>query len=102
MQAYNYYNLRFEMGGWFEERYEALVRMAGLLERMGYDWPACEELYLKAYEFLPIRAEPLYLIARHWYNAKQYQSALLFAAKAYAIPFPTSIRLFINPTIYHS
>ena len=90
MQAYNYYNLRFEMGGWFEERYEALVRMAGLLERMGYDWPACEELYLKAYEFLPIRAEPLYLIARHWYNAK-----------AYAIPFPTSIRLFINPTIYH-
>ena len=88
MQAYNYYNLRFEMGGWFEERYEALVRMAGLLE-------------LKAYEFLPIRAEPLYLIARHWYNAKQYQSALLFAAKAYAIPFPTSIRLFINPTIYH-
>ena len=37
MNAYKYYSLRYDMGGWFEERYEALVRMAGLLERMGYE-----------------------------------------------------------------
>lgn len=100
MNAYKYYNLRYEMGGWFEERYESLVRMGGLLERMGYDWPQCEYQYLQAYSFLPIRSEPLYLIAKHWYEEKMYDVAFLFASRAYQIPFPTQIRLFINQDIY--
>ena len=89
------------MGGWFEERYESLVRMGGLLERMGYDWPRCEYQYLQAYSFLPVRSEPLYLIARHWYEEKKYDVAFIFAFRAYHIPFPTQIRLFINADIYH-
>ena len=89
------------MGGWFEERYESLVRMGGLLERMGYDWPRCEYQYLQAYSFLPIRSEPLYLIARHWNEEKKYDVAFIFAFRAYHIPFPTQIRLFINADIYH-
>ena len=100
MNAYKYYSLRYDMGGWFEERYEALVRMAGLLERMGYEWSRSETLYLQAFEFLPVRAEPLYLVARHWYNEQNYYNAFLFASRADAIPYPTSIRLFINPTVY--
>ena len=88
------------MGGWVEERYEALSRMAGLMERMGYEWGLAEAKYLEAFAFYPIRAEPLYRIARHWYDAKQYEVALLFASRAYSVPFPTQVRLFINPDIY--
>ena len=100
MKAYYYYNLRYEMGGWYEEQYEALNRMAGLLERMGYDWAYSEIQYLHALSFLPIRAEPLYLIAKHWYEQKKYDVAYLFILRAYQLPFPKDIRLFINPSIY--
>lgn len=100
MKAYYYYNLRYEMGGWYEEQYEALNRMAGLLERMGYDWAYSEIQYLHAFSFLPIRAEPLYLIAKHWYEQKKYDVAYLFIYRAYQLPFPKDIRLFINPSIY--
>ena len=88
------------MGGWIEERSDALSRWAGLKERMGYEWGLAEATYLEAFAFNPIRAEPLYRIARHWYDAKQYEVALLFALRAYRIPFPTQVRLFINPDIY--
>ena len=88
------------MGGWIEERYEALSRMAGLMERMGYAWGMEEEKHLQAFEFFPKRAESLYRIAKHWYDEKQYEVAFLFASRAYQIPFPTQVRLFINPDIY--
>ena len=88
------------MGGWVEEQYEALSRMAGLMEQMEYAWAVVEEKLLYAYGLLPIRAEPLYRIAKHWYDEKQYDIAFLFAVRAYHLPFPTSVRLFINPTIY--
>ncbi|KAK8797797.1 hypothetical protein WA171_005328, partial [Blastocystis sp. BT1] len=100
VNAYKYYHLRFEMGGWIEERYEALSRMAGLMERMGYAWGMAEEKHLQAFEFFPKRAESLYRIAKHWYDEKQYEVAFLFASRAYQIPFPTQVRLFINPDIY--
>ena len=88
------------MGGWLEERYESLYRMAGLLERMGYDWEVCELRYLQAFDFCPQRAEPLYRIAQHWYDEKKYMLAYLYIYHAYQIPFPTNVRLFINPAVY--
>lgn len=88
------------MGGWSEEQYESLYRMAGLLERMGYDWEICEMRYLQAYDFCSSRAEPLFQIAKHWYTEKKYALAYLFIQRAYQIPFPTHIRLFINPSVY--
>ena len=88
------------MGGWYEERYESLYRMADIMVRMGFDWSFNEMQYLKAYNFLPSRAEPLYAIAKHWYDQKQYDVAFIFISRAYEMEFPTEIRLFINPTIY--
>lgn len=92
--------MRYEMGGWIEEQYEALSRKAGLMERMGFAWTAIEEELLHAFGLLPIRAEPLYRIAKHWYDEKQYDVAYIFALRAYQLPFPTTVRLFINPDIY--
>ena len=74
--------------------------MQAAIERMGYDWAYSEIQSLHAFSFLPIRAEPLYLIAKHWYEQKKYDVAYLFISRAYQLPFPKDIRLFINPSIY--
>ena len=67
-EAYEWYERRFAIGGWFEEAYEAKYRMARCAKAMGKPWPEVQQLYLDAHSYLPARAEPLFEIAAHWYD----------------------------------
>lgn len=98
--AFYYYKKRVESKGWNEEIYESLVRMGGLLQKMGYPWSESELYYLQAYQSLPVRSEPLYWIAKHYYDEKQYHIAHLFLLKASTTRFPSEVRLFISKDFY--
>lgn len=97
------YRERCNRGGWREEVYESLYRIARIAERMGKPWPDVQQLYLDAFNFSPHRAEPLRMIARH-YDASVGGAARnlsdFFHGAANDIPFPISDRLFIDRSAY--
>jgi hypothetical protein len=63
-------------------------------------WPDIQDAYLKAWEFRPTRAEPLYAIARRYREAQRYPLGYLFAQRAAQIPFPEEDLLFVRADIY--
>jgi hypothetical protein len=63
-------------------------------------WPDILDVYLRAWEYRPVRAEPLYAIARRYRNDQRYQLGYLFAERAARIPLPTNDYLFVNAEVY--
>ncbi|OBK19236.1 hypothetical protein A5635_26850 [Mycobacterium asiaticum] len=98
--ARTWYARRAEMGDWDEEMYFALCRVAESMVQLGEPWPDVQDAYLRAWEFRPTRAEPLYSIARHYREAQRYQLGYQFARAAAEIPFPEADRLFVRADIY--
>jgi hypothetical protein len=88
VNARKWYARRAEMGGWPEEVYYSLYRVAAAMAHLGEPWPEIQEAYLRAWAFRPTRAEPLYQIALHYRLEQQYQLGYLFAGRAAAIPPP--------------
>ncbi|UQX10574.1 hypothetical protein [Candidatus Mycobacterium methanotrophicum] len=82
------YARRVEMGGCDEEVYWAMYRLAESMAELGEPWPDVEDAYLKAWEFRPTRAEPLYVIAFRCRVEKRYRLGYLFAQRAAEMPFP--------------
>ena len=66
-----------------------------------YSWPEIQQQFLDAYDFRPIRAEPLYQIAR-LYRQIQNRPRLsyLYAKQAMEIPYPKDDILFISDDVY--
>ena len=91
---------RVELGGWQEEVYESLYAIAWQLEAMGRSWPEQQEAFLAAYEHSPERAEPLYSIASHYYQQKQYALAYLYSAHAASLPYPHHAVLWVQAAVY--
>lgn len=98
--ARRWYARRAELGGWQEEVYYSLYRVALAMERGGESWPAVQDAYLKAWSYRPTRAEPLYMIARHYRVAGDYRLGHLFAERAARIPLPTEDVLFVPADVY--
>jgi tetratricopeptide (TPR) repeat protein len=94
------YARRVEMGGWDEEVYYAKYRIAESMEHLGEPWPDIQNAYLKAWEFRPTRAEPLYAIARRYRVDQHYRLGYLFAERAAQIPFPEGDQLFVRSEIH--
>ncbi|KMO84822.1 glycosyl transferase [Mycolicibacterium chubuense] len=98
--AHTWYTRRAEMGGYDEEIYYSIARIAESMLRLDYPWPDVQDAYLRAWEFRPIRAEPLYAIA-HWYRSNQrFQLGYLFAERATQIPVPQNDSLFLGAEVY--
>ncbi|MEI7717563.1 MAG: glycosyltransferase, partial [Mycobacterium sp.] len=100
VSARKWYARRAEMGGFDEEVYFSLWRSAESMSELGALWRDTEEAYLKAWEFRPTRAEPLWAIARHYRTARRFQLGYLFAKRAVDIPLPVSDNLFVRGDIY--
>ncbi len=83
-----------------EEIFLAMLRVAQSMEQLDVSWPEVQDAYLRAWEFRPTRAEPLYGIARRNRADKRYQIGYLFAARAVAIPLPEDDMLLPYPDIY--
>ncbi|GJF10178.1 hypothetical protein NGTWS0302_31650 [Mycolicibacterium cyprinidarum] len=95
-----WYQRRTEMAGFEEEVYYSLARVGDTMARLGEPWPDVQAAYLRAWEFRPTRAEPLYAIAR-WYRTQQrYQLGYLFAERAAQIPLPQQDILFLGDEVY--
>jgi tetratricopeptide (TPR) repeat protein len=98
--ALKWYARRVDLGGWAEEVYCAMLRVAESMSRGGISWPDVQDVFLRAWEFRPIRAEALYAIACHHRSNRRYRLGYLFAERANAIPLPEQESLFLRADIY--
>ncbi len=94
-----WYARRAEMGGWDEEVFYSLWRVATAMDILQEPWPQVLEAYLRAWEYRPIRAEPLHDLAVSCRNKGHYALGHLFAVRAAAIPMPDDA-LFVNREVY--
>jgi tetratricopeptide (TPR) repeat protein len=87
--------------GFDEEIYNSMFRIAILSEiNLNKEWSLCHQLYLDAYNYYPHRAEPLLLIADHYYREKNYEMAYLYTRRAYDKTFPYQNGLFVEKNYY--
>ena len=98
--ARTWYARRVTMGGWGEEIYYSLYRLAETMEKLGEPWPRIQAMLLHAYEIRPTRAETLHAIARHYRTQGRYQLGHLFARQAASIPLPAEDFLFVGAAIH--
>ncbi len=96
VNAGKWYARRAAMGGWAEEVYYSLYRVAAAMEHLGEPWADVQDALLRAWAFRPTRAEPLYQIAVHYRVEQQYQLGYMFAERAAAIPLPDEDILFVD------
>lgn len=95
------YTQRAQAGGWEEEIYYSMFRLAiisCILER-----PFIEQTdrYLQAWAFRPSRAEPLYQLAKLHRINNQPRQAFLYAKHAAELPIPPQDILFISEDVYN-
>ena len=100
VNARKWYARRAEMGGWAEEVYYSVYRVAVSMAHLGEPWPDVQDALLRSWAFRPTRAEPLYQIAVHYRVEKQYQLGYLFAERAAQIPLPEEDALFVFAEVY--
>jgi len=101
-KSLNAYKKRAEMGGWHEEVYYSLYRVAICRAMLDRPWPEIQASFMDAYNYRPIRAEPLVHIAqvlRQKYN--QPAAAFVYARQAAEIPHPQGEILFVPDAIYN-
>lgn len=97
--ARQYYQLRAAAGGWDEEVWFSTMRIAQCHRELGAI-PDFITTALAAHQMRPHRAEPLHLLARHFRDAGQHESAMLFAEAGEKIPYPRSDKLFVDDAVY--
>ena len=94
------YYKRVEMGGWEEECYYSLFRVALVAMSQQKDWAIIQQKLLDAYDYRPCRAEPLHIIARSLRMMGRVRAACMFAKQAAQIPHPPQDILFIDTNVY--
>ena len=104
VNARNWYTRLAEMlvkkVGWDEQAYAAMWRVAESMVQLGEPWPDVQDAYLRAWEFRPTRAEPLWAIAQRYRQEQRYELGYEFATLAAAIPLPEKDTLFFHPDVY--
>lgn len=94
-QATRAYERRVEAGGWVQEIYVSLLRLACLVTDPAV--AACH--LLRAYSVLPERAEALYNLCRLFRGQGWYATAYLFGMKAFGMSPPQGA-LFLEEAAY--
>jgi len=98
--ARTWYARRIELGGWDEEVYYSMYRVARAMAHLGEPWPDIQDAYLRAWEFRPTRAEALYAIAHRYRVEQRYRLGYLYAERAAQIQLPDQDILFVNADIH--
>jgi glycosyltransferase involved in cell wall biosynthesis len=99
-RAVEVYRRRAAMGGWEEEVYVSLFRVAQLLEALDRPQADVVHAYLEAYQNRPARAETLGSLARYLRLRNQFHLAALFAERGSTLPPPPD-KLFLEDS-YHA
>jgi tetratricopeptide (TPR) repeat protein len=98
-EALFYYQKRAAMPGYFDETFEAKLRIGKMHERRGRMDQAIAA-WIDAYAFDARRAEPLSYIAEHYHRLDQHALAYLYASRAADIPKPAT-DLFLDEGVYN-
>lgn len=93
------YERRSEMGGYFDEVFEAKYRIGKMKEKLGKPWAEIQQAYLEAHAHDTRRAEPLYAISQYWYDKNQHAISRIFAVAAAELPKPAT-DLFLDEEMY--
>ena len=94
------YTKRAEMGGWPEESYFSLLRVAMCWALMNKPFEEIQDKFLIAHAARPTRAEALYHLARINRLNGRPAIAYVFAKNAVEIPYPQEDILFVQDDIY--
>jgi glycosyltransferase involved in cell wall biosynthesis len=96
------YAKRVSYGGWPEEVYYSLYRIAIAKALQEKPWHEIKDAFLAAYNFRPTRAEPLFHIAQI-YRMKMNMPAIayIYIKMAADIPYPKDDILFIPDQLYN-
>lgn len=98
--ARDWYARRAVMSGWDEESFFAMYRVGISLSHLDAPLPDVQDAFLRAWEFRPIRAEPLHAIAVRYRIEERYLAGYLFAERAARIPFCDHEKLFVDADVY--
>jgi tetratricopeptide (TPR) repeat protein len=98
--ARRYSERLIEIGADQENMFLAILRIAQSMEKLDTPWLDVQDVYLRAWEFRPTRAEPFYGIARHYTAAQRYRLGHLFAERAAQIPLPAADLVVHDAAIY--
>lgn len=93
------YEKRATMGGWDQEVFYSKLQIAKLQEKLKMDPHIIEKSYLAAYQYRPIRAEPLCYLARFYRLQNDYEKAYQIAKKGLSIKQPGD-NLFVDSSVY--
>tara|TARA_Y100000034_G_scaffold18260_1_gene20159 strand:- start:535 stop:1836 length:1302 start_codon:yes stop_codon:yes gene_type:complete len=94
------YSKRANMGGWKEEVFYSVFRVAMCKLLQEKSWPDAQDTMMQAWNIKPDRAEPLHQIAKiHRLNGNP-NLGYLFAKQALEIPYPKNDILFISDHVY--
>jgi len=95
------YEKRITMGGWPEEIFYSMYRIAVAKSMLQHSPHEIIHAFLVAYQYRPIRAEPLYHVSQIYRTVLQMPAvAYAFAKAALDIPFPVGDILFVPDAIY--
>jgi glycosyltransferase involved in cell wall biosynthesis len=99
-KASEWYMKRAEAGGWEEEVFYSLFRVAICSSITEEPWEKTCQYFLSAWNYRPVRAEPLYQIARIYRLSGHPRLGYLFAKQAHSIPFPNQDILFLANEVW--
>lgn len=83
-----------------EVLYHSYYSLANLMYREKYDWKKVEDYYLKAFNVMNFRAEPLYHIAAHYYNESNLEYAYNILEKVSKLQVPMNLDYEVDVEIY--
>ena len=94
-----YYEQRVNRGGWREEVYYSMYKIGMGYKLLG-DESSMLHSFIKAYNYYPVRAEPIYELSSYYRERGDYHSGYLFARSACMTNFPEEDKLFVGKDIY--
>ena len=98
-EAIKHYKKRIEVGGWYEEVWQAHYQIAKCYECLKQP-EEMEAWALKAFKFHPHRAEPIFFLVQYFKDRYEHFKAYQYYLKGKDIPFPKNDVLFIEYSIY--
>ncbi len=99
-KALEWYEKRAVKGGWDEEVWYCVYRIAICKCLLKTSWEEAQDHFLQAWNIRPHRAEPLYQLARIHRQNGNPRLGYLFAKTAMNIPFPQGDILFLANDVY--
>lgn len=93
------YEKRVKMGGWDQEVYYSLLKIANIQERMGKPHEELVKSYKRAFDYRKSRAEPLYFLANLYRLKGDFKTGYKIAKIGASIP-PSKDVLFVQNWIY--